>query len=684
MHQEPIRQVHLDFHTSEHIPGIGSAFSKRDFQSKLREGRIGQINIFAKCHHSWSYYPTKIGRPHPNLAIDLLGSQIEACHEIGVKAPVYYTGGWSAADAEAHPEWCMRTATGQLVAPGWDDSTASEEAKPPYQWKELCVGTAYHSLMLAQVKEICNFYEVDGFFFDIYRAHLACYCETCRARAKSAGRDLRDQGQALEVRARTIADHAAQLFDAIREMHPRASVFFNGTTTIEEPVNRLYGLYGVNTKQDLEDLPTTWGGYDILPIRARYFHKLGKPVVAMSGKFHKAWGEFGGFKDPEALRFEAAAMIAQGARCNFGDHLHPSGAMDETTYRNIGHAFEYVERIEEYGIGGTPAASVGLVFTEDPEANEGAARMLMEEQIDFDLVTSAADWEQFRTVVVPSQRGCLTGWSDAVHRHLHAGGAILTLGAGALLAKATGEAGGIAWTSEVESLGHGDSDVDYTLISAPLTSGTMPSDGTRLFRRDSLPSTPFLNYHCGEAFSVPDGAVVLATVEEPYFSRTYGRYCGHLNTPNNPGVVARPAAIRVGNQILASHPLDRLYYSHGAKVHRSFFARMLRLILRRPMLEALLPSAGRLNLLHQPDKRRYVAHLLYGPPIRRGDCLVVEDLPRLLRVPVSLRVPASVSRVHLIPDRIELDFLRVTEPDGEVIETEVPAFVGHCAVVAEY
>ena len=31
-----MRQVHLDFHTCEKIPGIGSAFSKEQFQSALK------------------------------------------------------------------------------------------------------------------------------------------------------------------------------------------------------------------------------------------------------------------------------------------------------------------------------------------------------------------------------------------------------------------------------------------------------------------------------------------------------------------------------------------------------------------------------------------------------------------------------------------------------------------------
>ena len=108
----PNRQVHLDFHTSELIPGIGERFDKGKWQDALRSGHVNHINIFAKGHHGWSYYPTQVGHTHPNLKFDLLGSQIAACHEIGVNCPIYFTVGWAANDAETHPEWCARAQDG--------------------------------------------------------------------------------------------------------------------------------------------------------------------------------------------------------------------------------------------------------------------------------------------------------------------------------------------------------------------------------------------------------------------------------------------------------------------------------------------------------------------------------------------------------------------------------------------
>ena len=89
----PFRQIHLDFHTSEAIANIGSRFSKEQFQQALKLGHVNSITVFSKCHHGWVYHPSDANERHPGLSFDLLGEQIAAAHEIGVKTPVYISTG---------------------------------------------------------------------------------------------------------------------------------------------------------------------------------------------------------------------------------------------------------------------------------------------------------------------------------------------------------------------------------------------------------------------------------------------------------------------------------------------------------------------------------------------------------------------------------------------------------------
>ncbi len=661
------RQVHLDFHTSEHIPGVGSRFSKAQFQEALRLGRVDWINIFAKCHHGWSYYPTEVGAVHPTLSIDLLGQQIEACHEMGVRAPIYYTVGWSVHDAETHPEWCVRKPDGTINATNWDPNAGPDDPKPNFSWQFMCPSGGYLDLMLRQTEEICRRFAVDGLWYDI-TAGPPCWCETCRAGMRAEGIDLAD-------------DHAVQLYNVakwrrfseltsaiVARYHPEASVFYNGTTVIHgngphgrDPKHR---LFDANTNQELEDLPTTWGGYDKLPLRARFFQNTGKPLIAMSGKFHTSWGEFGGFKHPDALRYEAGAMLAYGAACNFGDQLHPAGEMDLGTYRNIGTAFAYVEQIEGYGLDAVPAADLGLWFSGSQADDEGTALMLLETHRDFAVVDPAADFARYRAIVLPGA-ACLSAADAAKLAEYVAGGGNLLVTGGSALDQA-----GERFLLDVgaDYLGPAHYDDDFTVVEA----------GSAL--SEDLVSSPFLNYAAALRIEPRAGTEVLAALREPYFNRTYGHYCSHQNTPNQLEPAAHPVAIRRGSVVFLAHRLGKLYYQHGARVHRQLFANALRLLYAEPVVETTLPSAGRVSLMHQPQHHRYVAHLLYAPPLQRGRCLVIEDTPPLYDVPLTVRVPETITAVRLVPGDTPL---ALTHHDGAA-SVKVPRMQAHQMVVLEY
>ena len=89
MEELAFRQVHLDFHTSGEIPGVGDEFDPDEFVAVLREAHVNSITCFAKDHHGYSFYPTQVGVQHPSLARDLLGEQVEAGHRAGIRVPAY-------------------------------------------------------------------------------------------------------------------------------------------------------------------------------------------------------------------------------------------------------------------------------------------------------------------------------------------------------------------------------------------------------------------------------------------------------------------------------------------------------------------------------------------------------------------------------------------------------------------
>jgi len=663
------RQVHLDFHTSEHIPNVGARFNKKQWQQALKLGRVNSINIFAKCHHGWSYYPTKIGNVHPTLKRDLLGLQIEACHEIGVRAPVYYTIGWSANDAATHPEWCVRKKDGTIPYVNVNPNAAPDDPRPDYSWLLLCPNGGYLALILAQTREICERYDVDGLWYDITNGP-ACYCDACREGMAREGLSVDDEAAAVAYNTRKWIRLMTECASIVHQYHPEAAIFFNGTTG-SHVANQFYKY---NTQLDLEDLPTTWGGYDRFPLRARFFARQDRPMIAMSGKFHTSWGEFGGFKHPDAIRFEAAAMIAFGAGCNFGDQLHPSGEMDLATYRNVGEAFRYVQRIEEYGLEGKPFSNLGLWWGVDsttstgdfaPEPNHrGVSQMLLEKQIDFEIVDSGDNLSRFEAIVMAGSACLDKSFAAELRAYMRAGGKLLVLGESGLDATTRS---GFLLDVGARFVGPARYKIDYLVAGKELGPG--------------LVASPFLNYVSAIRARLTKAAP-LAAIREPYFDRTYGHYCGHMNTPYTLKNAPHPGAWRFGNLICLPHPLGKIYLDHGARLHRDLFINALRLIYpeRKQALVTDMPSGARVSLIHQPHRRRYVAHLLYGPPMPRGRCQIIEDLVPLHDVPLTLRVPEKILRATLPLEKRKLALSR----KAGAVSVTVPRIECHQIAVFEY
>ncbi len=659
--KEGSRQIHLDFHTSEALQNIGSKFNKKQFQDALKAGNVNAINIFAKGHHGWSYYPTKVGQQHPNLDFDLLKAQIKACHEIGVRVQAYYTIGWSVQDAVNHPNWVF------LDKEGKDRYTAEKAAANPtdamgWGWPVLFPEGPYLDLILRQTEELVKNYDLDGIWYDIVPLRSPNYNEWSKKDMEAKGIDWQDDAAAMAHHVTKTEKFLKETRETILKHLPKASVFYNWTTHLGYGHSFKNKLYEYNTKIDLEDLPTAWGGYDIFPYRAKYFANTGMPMVAMSGKFHKAWGEFGGFKHKDAIWYEAAAMVAFGANANFGDQLHPSGELEMATYENIGHAFDYVEKIEAYGIGADHKAVVGLWFTNDRARDEGTARMLMENQVNFVVANNLGDWATLQVIVIPSQVELSPQEITRIKGFQARGGKLLVMSKGAF------ETEGNTFQLDlgIEYIGEARYDKDYLYVENP--------------KSTDLVDSPFLNYTPGIRVKPLEGSKVIATVREPYFSRTWEHFTSHANTPYQLQNAPHPGVVKTGNVVYIAHELDKMYFGHGARVHRELFMEAFNSLDIEPMVKVKLPSLGRINLLHQPEHKRYVLHLLYAAPIQRGSVRVIEDLVPLHDTPIKLDLNKNIKKIYTVPNMEELDY---SLDSGKVVLT-VPKFTGHIALAVEY
>jgi hypothetical protein len=319
-----------------------------------------------------------------------------------------------------------------------------------------------------------------------------------------------------------------------------------------------------------------------------------------------------------------------------------------------------VERVEDYGPGGLPYSNLGLWLTLNEPSDFGAASMLLEMHYDF-VVANEGNLNRLDALLIPSHATLSPSQAVAVSAWSAAGGKLVVLEAGAL----DRDKRKFALDLGATYVGPSPNDNDYTVVGEALGNDVV--------------ETPFLNYAPGIRAEVTNGQV-LAHIREPYFNRTYGNYSGHANTPYKLENSPFPAALRKGNTIFLAHPLDRLYHASGVRLHRQLLKNAFDVLGYKPTLHVSgLPSSGRVSLLEQADKRRFVAHLLYAPALQRGDTKVIEDLPPIGGAKVQFRAPSTVKRVRAIPAGTNLPF----EQKSGVVSVAVPTFAMHTAIVFE-
>jgi hypothetical protein len=649
----PTRQVHLDFHTSSLIPDVGKRFCKAEFQKALREGNINSITIFAKGHHGNCYYPTKVGTVHPTMeeGFDLTGAMADAAHEIGVDAPIYITAGWSVLDASEHPEWCMRDKHGDIIRRNTDPNAQPTDPRPGCSWDNLCMSGEYAEHIYALTREICDRYDrVDGLFYDIVYLEGACYCDNCKKGMLELGLDPENDEDAKKYFVISHLRFMDECTKILREKHSEATIFFNsGGAEIYAPQ-----YHAGQTHYEMEDLPTAWGGYDKMPPRASVMSRYGKDYLGMTGKFHTEWGEFGGYKNPDALKYEALLMAVYGARVSIGDQLPPDGMPDMETYRIIGHAYRALEKIEPWCYPARPTATLGVYLSGDGKSDEGLHKMLLEGHIDFEIVLPGDDLSPYKALILPDS----VSLSDAETRRIQA----FVAGGGSVL-------------STYESALGIDCGAKYLGKSAFRQDYLKPSDALRL----PFGNAPFFCYESAASFAVTDGEV-LAQIYEPYFDRTYQTFCSHRNAPYVREPSAHPAAVQKGNVIRIAHPLCRLYRNYGAQLFREVLLKALSRIYSPRYAVKNLPSQGRTRLTKQEDASRYVFHAAYASPIQRGNTCVLEDMPELHDIEVTIAMDEKAKSVRLVPTGEEIAF---TQSDNGV-RFVIPALQCHCAVEIAY
>jgi hypothetical protein len=651
-HALRFRQIHLDFHTSPNIPGIGEKFDKKRWQETLKAAAVDSITLFSKCHHGWSYHPTAVGKIHPHLGFDLLRAQYEATKEAGINAPVYLSAGVDNLASHAHPEWREVNKDGTYT--GW----AQRVLQPGFHMMDF--HSPYLDYLCEQIREAVRLYpDCDGIFLDIIMQDQSCGRWSLDF-MQANGLDPEKEEDRRESSRMALEKYYQHTTGAAKSLRPDMPVFHNAGHI---PRGR-HDIFPYFSHLELESLPTGGWGYDHFPMSAKYTCNLPLDFLGMTGKFHTTWGEFGGYKHPNALRYECGAMLAFGAKCSVGDQLHPSGALDPSTYEIIGGAYREVESKEPWCRGAEQVFDLGILSSEaenhthrDAPSDEGACRVLLESHFLFGLIDRTMDFARFKALVLPDDIRIDADLKAKLDGYLAQGGKLIL----------SGESG--LWKDRAEFAF--DLGAEYSGPSPYAPPAGEPNRGHDYLLpvpglRAPFVAMPEIMYERSQRIRVTNGES-LGQIFDPYFNRTWDRFCSHQHTPNQEEPSGFDCGVCHGRILYFAHPVFRHYRSYGAVAYREFVVRAIRAFLGETLgVRTNLPSTARITLTAQPGEDRHVLHLLYAPTVSRGGVMelsggttsggknveVIEDLPALHDIEVTLATPFR--RARLVPQGTEL------------------------------
>jgi hypothetical protein len=396
---------------------------------------------------------------------------------------------------------------------------------------------------------------------------------------------------------------------------------------------------------EIEALPTGGWGYTYFPLNVRWARNFGLPCIGMTARFHKSWSDFGGYKPPAALKYEVAQMLAHGAGCSIGDQLHPRGTLDAEAYHRIGQAYAHVGSVEPWCIGATSLTevavlrdSIGTDHVTPGDTLEGVVRLLQQLFIQFDFLPPDANLSNYRVVIVPNTVKAAGAVGERLLAFARSGGKVILAGAEAIasasdeLKKLTGVAEMSAGTPGIKTL--------YFRYNRELLSDAERSD--------------VVCYDGTQCLTPTHGAVLPATVVEPYFERSWEKFCGHFQTP--PATPTRYGCATVATSGAAiAFDIFKAFAEHGQTHMRRLFAFVMHRLLPDPIIQSDMPSHVELTVAKQPN--RTIVHVLSYAPQRRTPKLdIVEEATPLVNRAISLRLPDAPKGVHRQPVGEALEF----------------------------
>jgi hypothetical protein len=673
-YKQVIRKIHFDMHTPESVENVGRDFDPKAFANAIKEAGAEAICFFARCAYGWSYYPTKVGLPHPHLERDVFGDGVKAMKDEGIRVIAYVAiDNIPVPLAEKHPEWCSRKPDGSVRA-GHGTGTLA------------CPNVFINELLTPQFIEITKLYPVDGFFLDgVYQYfYNICYCESCK---KSFGRDIPQEAGDPNWRAfrhwqvQSIWNNLGKAAEEVLKVNPDCMMGVNWMSSIR------WSVPPPESMGYLTGDPSLHNGTFETAFNLAAWAWRDKPADLMNERMLHSWQDFT-CRTPETIETEYATALAGGGKLFIGDLLKPVDVKpDPEVIKLHKRCFDFAIKREELAKDAHLHSDIALLSSPETMRQHGANwavdetplrgtyLALTEDGLTVDILYDADVKEninRYKTLVISEQQFVGHTTALAIKDFVASGGGLVIIKA-------------IPKSVEPEEP---DSDADLSIFEEIIglkSQGEYPYDlgylllrGTSAegFWRDGDDFRPPVPVHGKSAKVEVTNAEMLAPFTAP--GQTY--QIGAMP----PGETLKSPALALhqyskGKVIFCALPIASDFWKRGNPGAKYVIQKMVRCVAGELSIERIGSPA--VQVYQSESNGKTIIHLVsYQADRRTGSPQVIESPSAISDIKLKLTDHRQPIAIHAEPGNKIIQAQR----DGKSLIVHVPAFIIHTAVVFDW
>ena len=441
---DSFRRNLVDMHLEDWDPEFLCEFVPQEYYENLVRANVRSAMIYLHSHVGYSYYPTKTGHMHKALIgrEDSMKQLIDLCRAGGIDVVGYYSLVFNTFEEDRHPEW-------RII----DSYDGTSERQRGSRYGHCCPNNPeYRTYITEQIKEISEYFTVDGMFYDMTYWHGCCQCPACRERY------LREEGKPIPTKV-DLGDPEWQRFMQKRyEWIGEFAQFVTATSKKYMPHasvehNYAYGVAGdwnqavtERTNDACDYCGGDLGGDQYLQsFVCKYYRAVTKnpPFEYMIYRCTPNLSQHTVTKSATQLELEVFLTAAHHGAAFIIDAIDPIGTLNPKVYSLIGGIFGKLIPYEKYMLDGEPIEEVGIYYStsgryntrgDDFENKKCAAnlmRTLVMHNVSVGIISNSdkrIDNSKWKFVFAPAIAGLMDSDRQKICDYVREGGSLYLSG----------------------------------------------------------------------------------------------------------------------------------------------------------------------------------------------------------------------------------------------------------------